>query len=81
MTKIKLGQKYKDTIHGIVGVATARIDYLTGCSQVKLEFVVNGEIKEAWFDITLIEGVKLPAKARKLGGPTDAPPSRTPLGR
>ena len=43
---VKLGKTYEDKLHGIVGVATARTEYLTGCSRVCLEFKKDGEGQE-----------------------------------
>lgn len=40
--KIKLGEKYTDNITGFTGVATARIEYLTGCVHIGLQ----GKVKE-----------------------------------
>ena len=81
--KVKLGKTYKDTIHGIEGVATARSEYLTGCNRVCLEFVKEGEIKTWWFDepqLVLVKGVKpkakKPEKPEDRGGPAPVAPSR-----
>ena len=75
---VKLGKTYEDKLHGIVGVATARTEYLTGCSRVCLEFKKDGEIKEYWFDETQLKGVKISPAAEKPGGPKPVPPSRDP---
>lgn len=55
MTTIKLGETYTDTLHGITGIATARTEYLLGCSRVTLEFVKDGEIKREGFDEPMLE--------------------------
>lgn len=67
-TKIELGKKYRDTIHGFEGIATSQQAYLTGCDRVYLEFMTDNEIKGSWFDITQIEGVKLSKADTKPGG-------------
>lgn len=77
MTKhtIKLGNKYEDKIHGLTGTATAITEYLTGCTQVCLEYLSGGDIKISWFDVTAIKDVALKPKEKKAGGPgKHAPP-------
>jgi hypothetical protein len=34
---IKLGQKVKDTITGLSGLVTGRVEYITGCNQVLIQ--------------------------------------------
>ncbi len=76
MTKFELGKKYKDTIHGIEGIATSHIRYLTGCDQIRLEWVLNGEVHSMYFDVTQLEGVDVPKEDRKPGGPKPHAPPR-----
>ena len=91
---IVLGERYRDTLHGTEGVATAFTHYLTGCSRVTLEWVKEGEIKREWFDETMVEAVGKPTPvdahgqseptqvgpppANKKGGPRAVEPSRDP---
>ena len=75
-TKILLGKKYRDTVHGFEGVAVSLTHYLTGCDQVAIETVEAGEIKTHWFDITRLEGVKIVKQDRKPGGPQAHAPAR-----
>lgn len=76
MTKIVLGNKYKDTLHGIVGVAVCHSKYLTGCDQVQLEVFKKDEIIGYWFDITRLVGVKVDKADKKPGGPQAHAPAR-----
>ena len=75
--KIKLGNRYRDTIHGFEGVAISQTTYIAGCDRVCLEFMKDGEIKASYFDITQLEGVKITPKQNKPGGPRPVPPART----
>ena len=50
---IVLGKKYKDSISGYVGIATARTVYLYGCIRILLEskkLKEDGTPQEVWFD-------------------------------
>lgn len=50
---VKLGNKYKDSISGFAGIATARTIYVTGCIRVCLEqtkLSKEGSPMECWFD-------------------------------
>ncbi len=76
---VVLGNKYKDTVLGIVGIATSYCEYLTGCDQVGLTRVIAGESKTYWTDITRIEGVEVKEEDEKPGGPADTPPTRQPM--
>ena len=57
-TKIELGKKYVDTLHGLEGVATALCKYLTGCDYVCLEYVKEMEVKELWLDVVRVAACK-----------------------
>ena len=75
---IELGRQYKHSLHkDIKGVATAYIHYLTGCDQVGLECVMDGEIKTHWVDITNLAEVSVPKSRRKPGGPGPTIPQRS----
>ena len=52
MKKVKLGKRYKDKIQGFEGVCTSIHTYLTGCTRVSLESMVQGDLKEYCFDVT-----------------------------
>jgi hypothetical protein len=75
--EIKLGRTYTDTVHGIKGLATARIEYLTQCARTCLTFVKGGEVKEHWTDDRMLELVK---KGRRVKAPDAAAPSERPGG-
>ncbi len=51
--KIKLGRIAKDSITGFSGIIVAKIEYLTGCTQYKLQpqgLKDGSPIKGEWFD-------------------------------
>lgn len=76
---IELGRQYRDRIHGIEGIAVSHIRYITGCDQVNLERVVNGEVKNQWVDVTRLEGVELDPEENPGGpAPSSLPPARHP---
>ena len=57
-TEFILGKKYRDTILGNEGVATAGAAYLSGGDQLQLAWSgVNGEANHSWYDATRIEPV------------------------
>ncbi len=78
-TGIVMGQKYRDSITGFEGVATAVIFYLYGCTQVSLKptTLKDGKSLEGeWYDeqrVVPVEEVKA-----KSGGP--APGETMPSG-
>ncbi len=50
---IELGKKYKDSITGFEGIATARTEYMFGCVNILLvgkELKSDGTPNELWFD-------------------------------
>ncbi len=50
---IELGKKYKDSITGLEGIATARTEYMFGCVRILLEgkkLKSDGTPNELWFD-------------------------------
>jgi hypothetical protein len=58
--RTQLGMKYKDRITTFVGIATGRVEYLTGCNQVLLSPAVgdDGKLRDAhWFDEQRLEQV------------------------
>jgi hypothetical protein len=75
MTKIKLGDKIKDTITGLEGIAIAKIEFLNGCVQYEIQPPVDKEgkmIESEYVDSQQIEKVKEPkppkVKKAKTGG-------------
>ena len=76
---IKLGKKYKDSLSGIEGRATAITEYEYGCRRVALEWLGKNSdgnkcCVEAWFDEERLIGKE--SKARK-GGPGSVPAKRS----
>jgi len=81
--KVKLGEKYRDTISGFEGTATCRIEYLHGCVRVGLEregATDKAEDREQFFDeqrlVTAKTG-RTPEPTATSGGPRPKPPART----
>jgi|LakMenEpi03Aug12_release.lakeMendotaPanAssembly.Ray.scaffolds.fasta_scaffold171988_2 hypothetical protein len=71
-----LGQKYRDIILGVEGVAVASATYMTGCDQIQLAACdANGMPYSQWFDVTRIEGVEV---EKRPGGPEPMIPARHP---
>jgi len=54
---LKLGDKIRDTVTRFEGVMTARIEYLTGSPQVRIEALVAGKPESAWIDLDRAEVV------------------------
>lgn len=53
-----LGKKFKDKLTGVVGVVTARIEYLDGSPRSLLEYVdAAGHAHEKWVEDTRLEAV------------------------
>jgi hypothetical protein len=74
--KFTLGQKYRDTVLGVEGVAVASATYLTGCDQIQLAARdANGMPYSQWFDVTRIEGVRVEERP---GGPGPSITARHP---
>ena len=70
---VKLGEKYRDSITGFEGIATARVTYLYGCVRVALEGTTKpGE--SVYFD----EQRLTKNSDATSGGDMSAPPSRDP---
>jgi hypothetical protein len=77
---IKLGQQVKDKVTGFTGIATARVEYLSGCVQfcVRPEMVKPGEMPDGQYidDMQLDvigDGVFIPVDPD--GGPMPDTPS------
>jgi len=60
MSNINLGDKVKDVICNITGIATCRQEALNGCVQFLIEMTAssNGEAKEDWIDEQRLKAVK-----------------------
>jgi hypothetical protein len=66
--KFEMGAELKDVVTGFQGVVTARVEWLTGCNQYRLQpqgLTADGKIKEAdQFDENRVEqvsdGITLP---------------------
>jgi len=72
---VKLGQKVRDKITGLEGIATARTEFLYGCVRVLIdpEGLHDGKpIESQWLDEQRLEE----KPTAKIGGPGSAPPSR-----
>jgi len=79
---VNLGDKVKDRISRLVGIATGRTEYLYGCVRIIVtpEEVKDGKAVEGgWFDedqlvVVEAEAVRQPeSAATRLGGPMPAP--------
>jgi len=55
--KIKLGDLVTDSVTGVIGTATARIEYLHGESQVLIEYQADGRACEKWITESRAAGV------------------------
>ena len=77
---IKLGDKVKDSITGVIGIATAKCVYLNGCNHIGFQLPFkDGKIPDIiWIDEPQVEVVKILKKKRKTytGGPKQHPPRR-----
>lgn len=82
---VKLGEKYRDSITGVEGIATARVEYLYGCVRIDLEGIdKDGQPKANIFDEQRLVAVatEQPVKVTATSGgdrpaPTERPfPSR-----
>lgn len=76
---------YRDSFTGYEGIATARSEFIFGCTRVLLERQGKdggqGEPHAEWFDeqrlVEVTSGEKVETRART-GGPQPTPPSRDP---
>lgn len=58
-TGIKLGEKYRDQVHGSVGTATSVTEYLHGCARVCIEWInADDEVVERYVDIAQLTHVE-----------------------
>ncbi|QTL01945.1 hypothetical protein J5J86_14135 [Aquabacter sp. L1I39] len=87
---VTLGHRVKDAITGLVGIATARTEYMYGCAQVHIqpEGLKDGApISGAWFDeqrVSTVEVLPIAVSAQSSAGPggdAPPPPARKPPSR
>lgn len=76
MTKVNLGDKVQDKVTGYEGIATARVEYLNGCTQYGVSGKVDkdGKVPDVlYIDHSQLEVVvdkKVVVEARDTGGAT-----------
>ncbi len=79
-SSVVLGERYRDTITGYEGVATAVYFFLNGCERVTLEQWIEGqgELKELTFDAPRLVHVATEAQVTttRTGGFKPDPPKR-----
>ena len=82
MSEIKLGDKVKDTITGLIGIATARCLYIHGCDHIGIQPPADNEKGKVpslvWVDSPQVEVIKAKKKKEevkkiKWGGPGGHP--------
>jgi len=85
MGKVYLGDEVKDSISEFKGIATCRIEYLTGCVQIQITAEGTGGKIEEWIDeqrlvVTKAGAYGLPEEEVKEApaGPQNVPPARHP---
>lgn len=75
---VTLGKEVKCIITGFTGIATAKIEYLNGCTQFKLTAKVdaNNKFEELWFDWNQLQEVGGGVQVNKSenGGPVGTLP-------
>lgn len=76
-----LGKKYRDAVSGWEGVATAKYEFMNGCTRICLAASKDGEPKEYVFDIEQIQPVEAPPVERSRPSPTGGPRDTTPVER
>ena len=80
MKTIELGNCVKDVITGFEGIATSRVEYLTGCEQIGVTPIIkDGKVQNTeYFDTSRLEyvheGITLPID--NPGGPNRDAPNR-----
>ncbi len=71
--EVELGEKYKDKVHGIEGIAMTVIHYLSGCSRVLIETREKNKIRDNWFEAQRLERTSKPKKVKKSPAKTGGP--------
>jgi hypothetical protein len=79
---IKLGQKVRDKVTGLVGIATCRSTFLTGCDRIAIqpEAGSDGKVPNSYYvdepQLVIIDETPVmekPAKKKERGGPQHMP--------
>lgn len=73
---VKLGKKYRDSISGFEGIATARYTFLHGCERILLEGGIGEDGKVR--DLVVDEQRLTDTPKATSGGPMPGPPPRDP---
>ena len=74
MPRFELGDKVKDNVSGLEGIATGRLEYLNGCVQYGVSGAVgkDGKIPETVYidhtQLELVEAKAVKVKAKDTGG-------------
>lgn len=80
--EIKLGDRVKDTVSGLEGIATARTTWLNGCDRIIIQPPIDkdGKHQEALsFDEPQVETLELKVvkeSSKNTGGPEDVTPTQ-----
>lgn len=56
--KVEFGDKCRDLVTGIVGIAVAKTEWLNGCIRWSLDFPKDGEVKRETFDDEQLEVIE-----------------------
>lgn len=78
-TEVEFGRRYRDDITGFEGVATGIHFYMTGCTRVSLESVVDKKQPGKLDEIQVFDSVRLidTETNKKMDQPKSAVPPRT----
>lgn len=74
--KVNLGDKVRDRVSGVTGIATAQVRYLNGCVQfgVNAQVGADGKVPEAVFidhaQLEVVEAGAVEVEAGDTGGPS-----------
>lgn len=77
-SKIKLGERYRDSITGFEGIAISIHTYIHGCTRVALQTLKDGDIKDFAFDAPALVEIKTEktVTSKRTGGPRPIPGAR-----
>lgn len=75
---IKLGNKVRDKVTGFEGIATGRVEYLTGCTQIGITPPAkDGEVKATqYFDAERLEFIDTGIAPAEVTGANAGGPNR-----
>lgn len=82
MSDIKLGNKIRDKVSGVEGIAISRTEFLNGCIRFTMQpkpLKKDGTVpNELWFDEKQLEiiGKGVEIEQRRTGGPTTSAPPK-----